>query len=92
MGGHLLQRTGRTGLGGTGSPAQGVFGASCKADGGGHRLQRTGRTSLGGTGSPAQGVLGASDKTRREPPSCKAPYPLSHYARQQAVGQQYRGS
>ena len=33
-GGHLLQRTGRTGLGGTGSPAQGVFRASCKAYGG----------------------------------------------------------
>ena len=33
MGGHLLQRTGRTGPGGTGSPAQGVFGASCKAYG-----------------------------------------------------------
>ena len=31
MGDHLLQRTGRTGLGGTGSPAQGVFGVSCKA-------------------------------------------------------------
>ena len=28
MGDHLLQRTGRTGLGGTGSPAQGVFGVS----------------------------------------------------------------
>ena len=34
MGGHLLKRTGRTGLGGTGSPAQGVFGVSCKASGG----------------------------------------------------------
>ena len=34
MGGHLLQRTGRTGLGGTGSPAKGVFGVSCKASGG----------------------------------------------------------
>ena len=34
MGGHLLQRTGRTGLGGTGSPAQGVFGVSCQAKGG----------------------------------------------------------
>ena len=55
MGGHLLQRTGRTGLGGTGSPAQGVFGASCKADGGGHRLQRTGRTSLGGDGKSCPG-------------------------------------
>ena len=34
MGGHLLQRTGRTGLGGTGSPAQGVFGVRCQANGG----------------------------------------------------------
>ena len=34
MGGHLLLRTGRTGPGGTGSPAQGVFGASCQANGG----------------------------------------------------------
>ena len=34
MGGHPLQRTGRTGLGGTGSPAQGLFGVSCKASGG----------------------------------------------------------
>ena len=34
MGGHLLQETGRTCLGGTGSPAQGVFGVSCKASGG----------------------------------------------------------
>ena len=34
MRGHYLRRTGRTGLGGTGSPAQGVFGASCKANGG----------------------------------------------------------
>ena len=34
MGGHLPQRTGRTGPGGTGSPAQGVFGVSCQANGG----------------------------------------------------------
>ena len=34
MGGHFLQGTGRTGLGGTGSPAEGVFGAPCKANGG----------------------------------------------------------
>ena len=34
MGGHLLPRTGRTGPGGTGSPAQGVFGVSCQANGG----------------------------------------------------------
>ena len=33
MGGHLLQRTGRNGPGGAGSPAQGVFGVSCQANG-----------------------------------------------------------
>ena len=55
MGGHLLQRTGRTGLGGTGSPAQGVFGVSCKANGGpsasenrAHRPGGDGEPSLGG--------------------------------------------
>ena len=45
MGGHLLQRTGRTGPGGTGSPAQGVFGVSCKASGG--------PSSSVGSGTPA---------------------------------------
>ena len=62
MGGQYLRRTGRTGLGGTGSPAQGVVGASCQAYGGpsssenrAHRPQRTGRSGPGGTGSPAQG-------------------------------------
>ena len=39
MGGHLLQRTGRTGPGGTGSPAQGVFGVSCQANGGPSSLE-----------------------------------------------------
>ena len=55
MGGHLVQRTGRTGLGGTGSPAQGVFGVSCKANGGpsasenrAHRPGGDGEPSLGG--------------------------------------------
>ena len=46
MGGHLLQGTGRTGPGGTGSPAQGVFGVSCQANGGpsslGNRAHRPG--------------------------------------------------
>ena len=69
--------------GGRGVLPRGCLEPPARPMGGGHRLQRTGRTSLGGTGSPAQGVLGASGKTRREPPSCKAPYPLSHYARQQ---------
>ena len=61
MGGHLLQRTGRTGPGGTGSLAQGVFGVSCQAKGGpsslGNRAHRP-----GGTGSPAQGVFGVSQQ------------------------------
>ena len=35
VGGHVLQRTGRTGPGGTGSPAQGVVGVSCRACGDG---------------------------------------------------------
>ena len=69
VGGHLLQITGRTGLGGTGSPAQGVFGASCQGQWGGHLLQRTGRTGPGGTGSPAQGVFGASCKASGGPSS-----------------------
>ena len=68
MGGHLLQRTGRTGPGGTGSPAQGVFGLSCQAKGG-HLLQRTGRTGLEGTESPAQGVFGVSCQANGGPSS-----------------------
>ena len=60
VGGHLLQRTGRTSPGGTGSPAQGVLRSLLPGPTGGHLLQRTGRTWLGGTGSPAQGVFGVS--------------------------------
>ena len=68
MGGHLLHRTGRTGLGGTGSPAQGVFGASCKANGGPSSSEN--RAHLpGGTGSPAQGVFGVSCKANGGPSS-----------------------
>ena len=66
MGGHLLQRTGRTGLGGTGSPAQGVFGVSCKANGGpsalenrAHRPGGDGEPSPGGVRSLLQGQWGA---------------------------------
>ena len=66
MGGHLLQRTGRTGLGGTGSPAQGVFGASCKANGGpsssenrAHRPGGDGEPCPGGVRSLLQGQWGA---------------------------------
>ena len=64
MGGHLLQRTGRTGPGGTGSPAQGVFGVSCQANGGpfssenrAHRPGGDGESCPGGVRSllPGQG-------------------------------------
>ena len=66
MGGHLLQRTGRTGLGGTGSPAQGVFGVSCKASEGpsssenrAHRPRGDGESCPGGVRSLLQGQWGA---------------------------------
>ena len=66
VGGHLLQRTGRTGPGGTGSPAQGVFGASCKANGGpsslenrAHRPGGDGESCPGGVRSLLQGQWGA---------------------------------
>ena len=66
MGGHLLQRTGRTGLGGTGSPAQGVFGVSCKASGGpsssenrAHRPGGDGESCPGGGRSLLAGQWGA---------------------------------
>ena len=66
MGGHLLQRTGRTSLGGTGSPAQGVFGVSCKATGGPSSLENRAHRPWGGRGvlprgcseSPARPVGG----------------------------------
>ena len=66
MGGHLLQRTGRTGLGGTGSPAQGVFGVSCQAKGGpsslenrAHRPGGDGESCPGGVRSLLRGQWGA---------------------------------
>ena len=66
VGGHLLQRTGRTGLGGAGSPAQGVFGVSCKASGGpsssenrAHRPGGGGESSPGGVRSLLPGQWGA---------------------------------
>ena len=66
MGGHLLPRTGRTGLGGTGSPAQGVFGVSCKASGGpsssenrAHRPGGDGESCPGGVRSLLPGQWGA---------------------------------
>ena len=67
VGGHLLQRTGRTGLGGTGSPAQGVFGVSCQANGGpsssenrAHGPGGDGKSCPGGVRSLLQGPWGAS--------------------------------
>ena len=53
-GGHLLQRTGRTGLGGTGSPAQGVFGVSCQAKGGPSSSENRAHRP-GGDGEPSPG-------------------------------------
>ena len=66
MGGHLLQKTGRTGLGGTGTQPRGCSESPARPMGG-HLLQRTGRTGLGETGSPAQGVFGVSCKANRGP-------------------------
>ena len=54
MGGHLLQRTGRTGLGGTGSPAQGVFGVSYQAKGGPSSSENRAHRP-GGDGEPSPG-------------------------------------
>ena len=66
VGGHLLQRTGRTGPGGTGSPAQGVFGVSCQANGGpsfsenrAHRPGGDGESCPGGVRILLQGQWGA---------------------------------
>ena len=66
MGGHLLLRTGRTGPGGTGSPAQGVFGVSCQARGGpsssenrAHRPGGDGESCPGGVRSLLRGQWGA---------------------------------
>ena len=65
-GGHLRQRTGRTGPGGTGSPAQGVFGVSCQANGGpsssenrAHRPGGDGESCPGGVRSLPPGQWGA---------------------------------
>ena len=55
MGGHLLQRTGRTGPGGTGSPAQGVFGVSCQANGGPSSSENRAHRPWGGWGVQPRG-------------------------------------
>ena len=72
MGGHHLRRTGRTGLGGTGCPAQGVFGASCKAYGGPsssgnqeHGPGGDGESSPGGVQSLLQGPWGPASSENR---------------------------
>ena len=66
MGGHHLRRTGRIGLGGTGSPGQGVVGASCRAHGEAssannraHRPGADGEPSPGGGRNLLQGPWGA---------------------------------
>ena len=61
MGGHLLQRTGRTGPGGTGSPAQGVFGVSCQANEGAIFFREP--------GAPARGGRGVLPRGCSEPPA-----------------------
>ena len=65
-GGHLPQRTGRTGPGGTVSSAQGVFGVSCQAKGGpsplenrAHRPGGDGESCPGGVRSLPPGQWGA---------------------------------
>ena len=76
MGGHLLQRTGRTGPRGTGSPAQGVFGVSCQANGGpsssenrAHRPGGDGESCPGGVRSllPGQGGPSSSENRAHRP-------------------------
>ena len=66
MGRRHLLITGRTGLGGAGSPAQGVVGTSCKAHGEpsssnnrAHRPGGDGESSPGGGRSLLQGPWGA---------------------------------
>ena len=54
MGSHHLPITGRTGLGGTGSPAQGVVGASCRAHGEASSANNRAHRP-GGDGEPSPG-------------------------------------
>ena len=68
MGGHLLQRTGRTGPGGTGSPAQGVFGVSCQANGGPSSSENRAHRP-GGDRESCPGVFGVSCKAKGGPSS-----------------------
>ena len=59
VGGHLLRRTGRTGLGGTGSLAQVVVGVSCQANGGPSSSENRAHRP-GGDGESSPGVFGVS--------------------------------
>ena len=68
-GGHLSQRTGRTGPGGTGKSCPGGVRSLLPGQWGAIFLQRTGRTGPGGTGSPAQGVFGVSCQAKGGPSS-----------------------
>ena len=73
VGGHLLQRTGRTGPGGTGSPAQGVLGVSCQGQPGAIFFREPGAPGWGGRGvlprgcseSPARANGGPSSSENR---------------------------
>ena len=69
MGGHLLQRTGRTGPGGTGSPAQGVFGVSCQAKGGPSSSENRAHRPGGDGESCPGGVFGVSCQANGGPSS-----------------------
>ena len=77
MGGHLLQRTGRTGPGGTGSPAQGVFGVSCEANGGPSSSENRAHPP-GGDGEMAPPWPG---RRLRTPPGHDSPSPPGRCAR-----------
>ena len=82
MGGHLLQRTGRTGPWATGSPAQGVFEVSCQAKGGPSSSENRAHRP-GGDGEPSPGGV------RSLLPGLWVPPPTSQ--QQQASKQAVRG-
>ena len=56
VGSHLPSKTARTGLRGTGSLAQGVFGASYKANGGPSSSENRAHRPWGARGSSPKGV------------------------------------
>ena len=69
MGGHLLQRTGRTGLGGTGSPAQGGGRSLLQGQWGAICFREPGAPAWGGRGAQPRGVVGVSCKANGGPSS-----------------------